>query len=345
MTKIKVPFVSFHQGDKELLLTTLDAGVLTKISYAAVRGQSTEPGAIQRILNPRRIASIRDFAIAVGDFPNCIILNWISKENPIKRTATELSFKEQQECAQIIDGQHRLAGIAEAIKTVVAVRDLQIPVAIYKGLSTQECADIFLSINTEQKVVPRSLVFDLYGVASEAVIDPAALRARDIAMVLHEEKGSPYYDNIKLPGAKVRKGGIALSTVVSALKSLVEEKGDLERIGVRELQVQGRIILNFFSVLKEKYGELWESRSNAFQYAAGFTGGVDFLRLRIIPYCNQLRSFEVSTISEAIQLTRDDLILQDEVKGVGGRGAPKIIYERLNQIFAPTESGDQGLRL
>ncbi len=45
---------------------------------------------------------------------------------------------------------------------------------------------IFLAINTEQKTVPRSLVFDLYGIASESVIDPAAVRARDIATYLNE---------------------------------------------------------------------------------------------------------------------------------------------------------------
>jgi len=51
---------------------------------------------------------------------------------------------------------------------------LEIPVAFYQHLRTQECADIFLSINTEQKPVQRSLVFDLYDGASANVVDPAA---------------------------------------------------------------------------------------------------------------------------------------------------------------------------
>lgn len=345
MAKITSPFLSIHQRNKEILLTTLAARVVTKISYAAIRGQSSEPGAVQRILNTRRIASIRDFAIEVGDFPNCLILNWNSSTNRLRQADGKLSFEDQSESAQIIDGQHRVAGIREAIQTRPAVGDLALPVAIYQGLTTQQCADIFLSINTEQKTVPRTLVFDLYGVASEAVIDPAALRARDVAMMLHEDQASPYFDNIKLPGANFRRGGIALSTAVAALKPLVEEKGDLERIGVTELELQGKIVMNFFTALSQKYGKDWNAKHNAFQYAAGFTGGVDFLRLKIIPYCNQLSSFEVKTISDAIDMPADQPILQSAVKGVGGRDAPKIIYDRLTGMFVPARSAAKKLRI
>src|ERR1700730_14932225 len=64
----------------------------------------------------------------------------------------------------------------------------------FMSLSTLVTAQTsFCQINTEQKPVPRSLVYDLYGVASEEVIDPAAVRARDIASSLNEEKHSPYF--------------------------------------------------------------------------------------------------------------------------------------------------------
>jgi len=49
--------------------------------------------------------------------------------------------------------------------------------------------------------VPRSLVYDLYGIASEPVIDPASVRARDIAVALNETPDSPYYELIKMPGS------------------------------------------------------------------------------------------------------------------------------------------------
>ena len=243
------------QNTKRILVTVLPAGIVVNISYAAIRGQSDEPGAVQRILNPSRISSIKQFTLKVGDFPGAIILNWVNKENPIQRSDNKLSFKLVGRSAQIIDGQHRLAGIRAAIEEDEKINALQLPVAIYENLTTRECADIFLSINTEQKTAPRSLVFDLYGLASEPTIDAAALRARDIAIFLNEEESSPYRDLIKLPGAPRRKGGIALSTAVTALKDLVEDRGNLEQIGATELELQRRIILNYFSVLAEKYGD------------------------------------------------------------------------------------------
>lgn len=331
--QISASAIQVSQGKRKFLLTVLPAGVLTTISYVAVRGLDSEQGAIQRVLNPRRIASIKDFTLAGGDYPNAIILNWVSKVNPLVRKKDVLHLRDVADSAQIIDGQHRVEGLKAAIVENPQLSKLSMPVVIYEGLTTQECADIFLSINTEQKPVARSLVFDLYGEASEHIIDPAALRARDIAIYLNDADESPYQGNIKLPGAPTRKSGIALSTVVSAIKPLVEEKGIFEQIDVRELEMQRRIILNLFVALKEKYGGAWSDKENVFMYAAGFIGALDFLKLKLIPYCNTQRSFTASTISDALVLVSSTLVLQEEVKGLGGKDAPKRVYDRLVAAF------------
>lgn len=333
MTKLKTPYLMVKQTHREFILTKLQVGILTNISYTAIRGQSDERGAVQRVLNSRRIASVRDFTLEFGEYPGAIILNWVNQDNPIQKENGHLSFSDIQRSAQIIDGQHRLAGIEEAIKENPEIAKFEIPVVIYENLSTRECADIFLSINTEQKTVPRSLVYDLYGVASEPMVDAAAVRARDIAMYLNEEEKSPYYDNIKLPGLPRRRGGIELSTIVTALKPLVEEKGDFERIGITELESQKRVLLNFFLALQKKYGKEWDKNTNGFQYAAGFVGAIDFFKLKIIPYCNEKVSFTVDTIAQVMQLDRTNLIYQSEVKGMSGRESQKKIYELLVDAF------------
>src|SRR5690606_4622072 len=139
------------------------------------------------------------------------ILNWVSKTNKLKVLTREISFDDADNSAQIIDGQHRVAGIREAIEEKKSIGNLELPVVIYSGLTTKNCADIFLAINEEQKPAPRSLVFDLFGLASSELVDPAAVRARDIALFLNDDGSSPYNGEIKLPGGKMRKGGIALS--------------------------------------------------------------------------------------------------------------------------------------
>ncbi len=339
MPIFKSSFLHIEQGGRRFLLTKLPASVVTSISYAAIRGKSSEAGAVQRVLNSSRINSIKNFTLQGGDYPNSIVLNWVNTKNPLLQNKDTLSFEIEAGSAQIIDGQHRVAGIRSAIEDQPSLNTLELPVVFYENLTTKECADIFLSINTEQKPVPRSLVFDLYGIASEGIVDIAAVRARDIAMFLNSESGSPYEDDIKMPGAPTRRGGIALSTAVSAIKPLVEDKGAFEQISVNELETQRQVILNLFKALQAKYGPAWNSKNNVFLYAAGFMSALDFLKLKLIPYCIKLESFSTKTISSALNLEEGNLIYQDEVKGLGGVGAQKRIYELLVEAFQPISDG------
>lgn len=338
---IEVPAIQVNQSGSGFYLTALTARDLVEISYVAVRGQSDEEGAVQRILNRDRLASLRRYALEGGSYPGAIVLNWT---NPTIPTFDDgyLTLLKASRSAQVIDGQHRVEGLRAAIDEADFVGDIQIPVSIYTGLDTRACADLFLSINTEQKPVPRSLVFDLYGVASKEVVDSAAVRARDIVMFLNEEESSPYKGNIKLPNQPIRRGGIALSTAVAAIKPLVEEKGMFEQIDARELVTQRSIVLNFFRALADKYGENWTGRTNAFMFAAGFSGAIDFLKLKLIPICNNKnpKDFSVPFIASLLDLSRENLIEQEEVKGVGGKDAPKYIYDRLADALKKEGSSD-----
>lgn len=333
---VKAPFIETKQGSRKFLLTKLPASVVTAISYAAIRGKTEEVGAVQRVLNQGRINNIKTFTLQGGDYPNAVVLNWVSMTNKLTTNNGMLGFTVGDNLAQLIDGQHRIAGIKAAIEEDKTVGKLELPVVIYRNLSTQECADIFLSINTEQKPVPRSLVFDLYGVASESVVDHAAVRARDIAMFLNES-GSPYEGEIKLPGAAKRQGGIPLSSAVTGIKPLVEENGAFDQIAINELELQKQIIFNWFAALQNTYGETWDDKGNVFQYASGFLAAMDFLRLQLIPYCNTQESFEVKTIQAAFKLA-GSLIYQAEVKGQGGAEAQKKIYARLQDAFTPSKT-------
>lgn len=345
MSNQRFPYILVKQKDRTFLLTKLPASLLASITYASVRGQDDEPGAVQRLLNGSRISSIKAFTMQVGNFPASIVLNWVSDNAPLSRDKNTVAIPKVERAAQIIDGQHRVAGIKAAIAEDPSLASLELPVAFYEGLDSKACADIFLSINTEQKPVPRSLVYDLYGIASEAVVDIAAVRARDIAVALNETAESPYFELIKLPGSPRTKGGIALSTAVSAIKPLVEEKGTLEQIGITELELQKRIILNFLTGLQNLYGDRWFEKSNAFLYGVGFTGAMQFFRDRLVTYCQSRRSFETRTIVEALTPLSHATILQSEVKGLGGKDAPKTIFDRLLASFQPAAREGDAIKI
>jgi DNA sulfur modification protein DndB len=332
------PCMKLRQKQNSLLLTKMTAGHLTRVAYASVRGDTDEEGAVQRALSPRRIAGVRDFALQGGDYPNCIVLNWIG--TPLAIHAGKVLLSDEPRIAQIIDGQHRVAGLLEAIKQDKSLAKIEIPVALYQNLTTQQCADIFLAINTEQKPVSRTLVYDLYGVASTHLIDHSALRAKDIASVLNESEDSPYLGLIKFPSSARMRGGIALSTVVTALKPIIDDKGPLELAGIKELQRQTSVLINLFSVLRDKYGEQWDSTDNPFLYASGFMAAIQFFRNKVIDYCKSQKSFTRSTITAAINLRPTRLIKQSEVKGQSGGAAVNMIYDRLLEVFVPNADDD-----
>ena len=331
---LNLQFISVRQHKKPFYLVSLTAADIVQMSYVARRGETEEAGAVQRLLNPARISSIRDFVLAGGVFPTSIVLNWVSATQP-REHGRSLAISLAPRSAQIIDGQHRVVGLAAAIGKRASVSNLQLPVSIYIGLSTKECADIFLSINTEQKPVHRSLVFDLYSVASDYVVDPAALRAGDLASELNENTDSPYFGYIKFPGAPKGQKGLALSTVVSAVKPLVEDKGVFEQVGLMELRTQTQFLINFLSVLRKGYGAEWESSSNVFRMAAGFVGAIEFVKNKLVVHCNITGDFTETAIEKVMNITQGNLIRRDAIEGLQGRRAFNQVAESLEELFDP----------
>ncbi|MDM8563191.1 DGQHR domain-containing protein, partial [Candidatus Marithioploca araucensis] len=177
--------IEFEQSEIRFLSCTLKYKHLVEITYVVTRADSrdhsppSEGAAVQRLLNKRRIKSIKDFVLEGGMFPNGIILNWTSNELfNFNKNKLELAIGDKM--AQIIDGQHRIAGIRAALKEMPEIGDIEMPTIFTKKLDTQRCAQIFLSINTEQKPVPKNLVYDLYAIAFPNR-DYTIERATDIA--------------------------------------------------------------------------------------------------------------------------------------------------------------------
>lgn len=345
METFKAIAVHIQQRNNAFYLTKLRVKDLVRISYVAQRGVSNEEGAVQRILNRVRIAGVREFAEAGGDFPNSIVLNWTSEKRKLKFKDGHVVIPLEPDLAQIVDGQHRVAGLREGLKADSTLGNLEIPIAIYEGLTTKKCADIFLSINTEQKPVARSLVFDLYGVASGYVVDEPSLRAKDIADKLHNDENSPYYQLIKYPGPEQKGRGIALSTIVSTIKPLIEKKGVFEQLGIVALEQQSQVLTNWLRVLQDAYGNQWTDKDNVFLYASGFNGAIDFLKNKLLTFCNMQNAFDFQTMKGAMEALKDQLIWQKDVEGLQGRRSTSTISEMLTQVFVPSKKARKTLKV
>jgi len=319
-------------GDLSVYHTTVEVNDVISIAYAAIRGKDKEEGAVQRLLNKKRVTKIKDFILEGNTFFNTFILNWTNIDFKPSFDEGSITLPIVPNSAQIIDGQHRLAGLEEAIKEDKNVGTQKILVTICTELSTKNAAKIFLNINSEQKPVPKSLIYDLFG---EVVEDQnhATNRATDIATELNENTDSPYYGLIKFPGNLTGSTGIELSAVVNALKKHLEpEKGTFSNHNLIDLQKQKNVIMNYFTAIRFFYERegLWDNKKkNPFLGNAGFIGAVDFLMGSLIIKCADKKSFTVDTFKELLDLPKSSLLDKSSLKNFEGRLQRKKVTEFL----------------
>lgn len=319
-------------GDVPAYTFSMKVKDLVQIHYVAVRGVDDEEGAVQRVLSKARISKIKNYILDGNTFFNSFILNWTDKNFPIELVSGRILIPLVSSSAQVIDGQHRITGLEEAMKGDKSVGDREVIVTLSQNLTTAQAAGIFLNINTEQRPVPKSLIFDLFG---EVEGDPihAINRATDIADALNDDADSPLYKLIKFPGSPRGVGKIELSTFVTALKKHLEKDGEFYRVKLRNLDSQKAAVFNFFTAIKGFYEpeKVWQSQaSNPFFRAAGFNGAVDFLCDKLLLKAAERKSFTVDTMRNILRLDEQDLLTWEDLQGTDGKTARKKVAEYLS---------------
>jgi DGQHR domain-containing protein len=271
-----------------------------------------------------------------GMFPNGIILNWTSSELfEFNKNQLELAIGDKM--AQVIDGQHRIVGIREALKEKPEIGDIEMPTIFAKELDTSKCAEIFLSINTEQKPVPKSLVYDLYAIAFPKR-DYTIERARDIADILNQDAESPYQGYIKYPKTRRMVSGIQLSTVITHLKRFIKKTGDFEKYKITNLENQVKLLINYFTVFKAAYDQNWYRTINPFIFAAGFNAALDILGNDLLQICYAKKDFSKEMFTSLLKFDKNNLIEQSEIKGLSGEAAKEKIKTKLKALIETQQS-------
>ena len=326
-------YVEMSVGKVKIYTFSMLVKDLVKISYVAVRGRDKEEGAVQRVLNKKRISSIKQYVLEGNMFVNTFVINWID-ENYIPQICTEnIVIPLVDSVAQLIDGQHRLEGLKEAIKVDESISEKSVLVSMVIGLKTKEAAKIFININTEQKPAPKSLIFDLYG-ETEDDKNFAITRSGDIAKDLNENVESPYYNLVKYPGNPRGKGKIDLSTVVSVLKKYVDVDGKFVENNIRDLSLQSQFIINYFSAIKYHWDkeEAWgNANQNVFFKASGFVAALEFFFEYVFPKCVEKKSFKLDFLIALFDFEETTLITNNDIKGSDGKSARKIIMDNLKE--------------
>ena len=186
----KYQFITTDQPVGRFYITRISANKLIPIAQSKERSPYNSTG-IQRKLDTRRVNEIAKYCESpMAMFPTPIILS--GKSNYFKFYRTDNDFVESEEnyndlnsgfikidsekimkdrnFLSIVDGQHRLAGIAKSKYS----DQFDLLVMFIFDTENYEDAEIFSVINRNQKQVSKSLVYDLYGLSDEMTVEKFA---------------------------------------------------------------------------------------------------------------------------------------------------------------------------
>lgn len=210
MDGVKVPAVKGKLGGKTFYSFVSTPRQMLKIAFVNHRSLNDPAGApsYQRLVTRTRLNQIKKFIAGGGFFPTNILVNFTSKsnfENIAKDEETGVTFgnlylPNKYRSAWIIDGQHRLYGFAPLSDEYL---DQHIMVVGFEGLKKEEEANLFVTINHEQKSVPKTLLDDLEGELKWGSHKPTerigAISARLIGR-LNNDVGESLYQRVTQQG-------------------------------------------------------------------------------------------------------------------------------------------------
>ncbi|WLA04443.1 DGQHR domain-containing protein [Xanthomonas translucens] len=208
----KVPATRGKLGGKYFYSFVTTPRHLLKIAFVNHRTLDDPDGqpSYQRLIQKSRLRAVGNFIEHGGYFPNNLLINFvknprfdiIQKDLHADVHFGHLYLPNSYKSAWIIDGQHRLYGYAGLGEEYL---DHKLVVVAFEGVSKEEEANMFVTINHEQKSVPKNLLDDLEGQLKWESDNPSerigALAARLIHN-LNRDLSSPLYSRFSAEGIK-----------------------------------------------------------------------------------------------------------------------------------------------
>jgi DGQHR domain-containing protein len=258
---------------------------LIKIAVSDTRSSK----GIQRVLNSQRTESIKNYCKDPDAiFPTPIILAIDSDEDietdsnnakffleRVDKTGLFKLFYNESIKASILDGQHRLFGIEKS------GIDFELPIAIAFNLTLEQKAYIFSTINSNQKQVDKSLIYDLFELSTYRSPHKTA---HYLARLFNISLDSPFYGRLKMLEKRTDTSqSLSQGTFVNYITSLLissnpkqdmidikNNKNLLDNIKypLRKYFITEKddaiykILFNYFSAVKNVFFEEWNDYEN-----------------------------------------------------------------------------------
>ena len=278
MEYITVPVIRVQQKIGSFFLGKLTPKVLHVIANRNLARQKNAESGIQRELQEQKLSEIRGYLKTKdATFPNSIII--AIQNNPLELERPYYIFDEERntlkilysaDVANVLDGQHRLNGFDQNDDT------FELPVSIFLDISLGEQAKIFAKINSTQKKVDLSLVYELFGITEGRSYEKVAFF---IVQHLNSDEGSAWKGKIKTLADKT--GDIAQGAMAKFYhKELFEKNTVFRKLYDEERDTDIKnILMNYFNAIAETFPEQWRNseRKYILTKTTGFNGFMLFL--------------------------------------------------------------------
>lgn len=209
---IKVPATKGKLGDHVFYSFVTTPRHLLKIAFVNHQALNHPAGrpTYQRMISPARIKKIGDFIRKGGYFPTNLLINFTDKCRfdllPNKENALAtvkfgwLHLPHKYKSAWVIDGQHRLYGYSHLEDRFL---DQSVAVIAFEKMETNIEAELFVTINQEQKSVQKSVIVSLQSDLKWGSHDPkerASALASRLAKTLSGDPTSPFFQLFSIQG-------------------------------------------------------------------------------------------------------------------------------------------------
>ena len=232
--------IKVTQSIGDIYVTSIDPQVLLQMSIVDRRRieNDEEVIGIQRELKEEKVKQIKKYlSTNKATFPNSIILN-TEEKYVINKNDNNIELEINENTFSIIDGQHRVEGFRDN-----PIDNFKLIVSIFIDLKSDEQAEIFTTINSQQTKVDPSHNLNLE--LESKVYTPIKMMI-EIAQSFNYDSESPWHNNIKLL-RNSNNGILSLSAFVKPLSALTFSDNDYYLIK-NELNKNIKEFPNFSSI-------------------------------------------------------------------------------------------------
>ena len=214
---VKVPATRGTLGNHVFYSFVTTPRHLLKIAFVNHQALNHPAGrpTYQRMISPTRIKAIGDFIRKGGYFPTNLLVNFTEKcrfdllsnkdNSHIAIKFGWLYLPHKYKSAWVIDGQHRLYGYSHLDERFL---DQSIAVIAFEKMETTLEAELFVTINQEQKSVQKSVIVSLQSDLKWGSNEPkerASALASRLAKTLASDPTSPFFQLFSIQGITAKE--------------------------------------------------------------------------------------------------------------------------------------------